>query len=133
MRRQLALGGRRCAPRRDLDHAAGDARQHYLLAAHLIQVLILMGPVPALLLLSLPRNAGIAPRSVPLPLRLAVHPIVAIIAVNAGFIVWHLTPAYDAALAQLVAVRPHAGDAAAGVAALLVADRHAVLAARREP
>ena len=74
--------------------------QHYLLAVHLIQVLILMGPVPALLLLALPRNAGIAPRSVPLPLRLAVHPIVAIIAVNAGFIVWHLTPAYDAALAS---------------------------------
>src|SRR5580700_2593407 len=74
--------------------------QHYLLAAHLVQVLILMGPVPALLLLALPRNAGIAPRSVPLPLRLAVHPIVAIIAVNAGFIVWHLTPAYDAALSS---------------------------------
>ena len=74
--------------------------QHYLLAAHLIQVLILMGPVPALLLLSLPRNGGIVPRSVPRPLRLGVHPIVAIIAVNAGFIVWHLAPAYDAALAQ---------------------------------
>ena len=74
--------------------------QHYLLAAHLVQVLILMGPVPALLLLSLPRNAGIVPRSVPLPLRLAVHPIVAIIAVNAGFILWHLAPAYDAALAH---------------------------------
>ncbi|MFZ0128837.1 MAG: cytochrome c oxidase assembly protein [Candidatus Dormiibacterota bacterium] len=74
--------------------------QHYLLAAHLIQVLILMGPVAALLLLSLPRRAGIAPRSVPLPLRLAVHPVVAIVAVNAGFIVWHLTPAYDAALAN---------------------------------
>jgi cytochrome c oxidase assembly factor CtaG len=74
--------------------------QHYLLAAHLVQVLILMGPVPALLLLSLPRNAGIAPRSVPLPLRLAVHPIVAIVAVNAGFIAWHVAPAYDAALAH---------------------------------
>src|ERR1700693_6247433 len=74
--------------------------QHYLLAAHLVQVLILMGPVPALLLLSLPRNAGIVPRSVPRPLRLAVHPIVAIVAVNAGFILWHLAPAYDAALAQ---------------------------------
>ncbi len=74
--------------------------QHYLLAAHLVQVLILMGPVSALLLLSLPRNAGIAPRSVPLPLRLAVHPIVAIIAVNAGFIAWHVAPAYDAALAH---------------------------------
>jgi putative membrane protein len=74
--------------------------EHYLLAAHLVQVLILMGPVPALLLLSLPRNAGMAPRSVPMPLRLAVHPVVAIVAVNAGFIAWHVTPAYDAALAH---------------------------------
>jgi cytochrome c oxidase assembly factor CtaG len=74
--------------------------EHYLLAAHLIQVLILMGPVPPLLLLALPTNAGISPKSVPLPLRLAVHPIAAIIAVNAGFIIWHITPAYDAALAN---------------------------------
>jgi cytochrome c oxidase assembly factor CtaG len=74
--------------------------EHYLLAAHLLQALILMGPVPALLLLSLPRNAGIAPRSVPRPLRLAVHPVVAIIALNLGFIAWHVTPAFDAALAQ---------------------------------
>jgi cytochrome c oxidase assembly factor CtaG len=74
--------------------------QHYLLAAHLLQALILMGPVPALLLLSLPRNAGIPPRSVPRPLRLAVHPVVAIIALNLGFIAWHVTPAFDAALAQ---------------------------------
>ena len=72
--------------------------QHYLLAAHLVQVLILMGPVPALLLLSLPRNAGISPKAVPLPLRLAVHPIVAIVAINAGFLIWHVTPTYDAAL-----------------------------------
>jgi cytochrome c oxidase assembly factor CtaG len=74
--------------------------QHYLLAAHLLQVLILMGPVPALLLLSLPRNAGIDPRSVPRALRLAVHPAVAIVAVNVGFIAWHVTPVYDAALAS---------------------------------
>lgn len=74
--------------------------QHYLLAAHLIQALVVMGPVPALLLLSLPRHAGIPPRSVPLPLRLAVHPAVAIIALNLGFIAWHVTPAFDAALAQ---------------------------------
>jgi cytochrome c oxidase assembly factor CtaG len=74
--------------------------QHYLLAAHLLQVLILMGPVPALLLLALPRNAGIDPRSVPRVVRLAVHPAVAIVAVNVGFIAWHVTPAYDAALAN---------------------------------
>jgi cytochrome c oxidase assembly factor CtaG len=74
--------------------------QYYLLSAHLLQVLILMGPVPALLLLSLPRNPAIAIRPVLRPLRVAVHPIVAIIAVNAGFMVWHLTSAYDAALAH---------------------------------
>jgi cytochrome c oxidase assembly factor CtaG len=74
--------------------------EHYLLSAHLMQVLILMGPVPALLLLSLPRNAGIPSHKVPRVLRLAVHPVVAIIAVNAGFIAWHVTPAFNAALAN---------------------------------
>jgi putative membrane protein len=74
--------------------------EHYLLSAHLIQALVVMGPVPALLLLSLPRNAGMPPRSVPRPLRLAVHPVVAIIALNLGFIAWHVTPAFDAALAH---------------------------------
>jgi len=76
----------------------GTLAQHYLLAAHLLQVLVLMGPIPALLLLSLPADAGISPSAVPMPIRLAVHPIVAIIAINAAFIAWHLTPAYDAAL-----------------------------------
>jgi cytochrome c oxidase assembly factor CtaG len=74
--------------------------EHYLLAAHLIQALVVMGPVPAMLLLALPREAGISPRSVPRPLRLAVHPAVAIIALNVCFIAWHLTPAFDAALAH---------------------------------
>ena len=74
--------------------------EHYLLAAHLTQALILMGPVPALLLLSLPRNARITPASVPRPVRLAVHPAAAIVALNLGFIAWHLTPAFDAALAH---------------------------------
>jgi cytochrome c oxidase assembly factor CtaG len=74
--------------------------EHYLLAAHLIQVLVLMGPVPALLLLSLPSEVRIKPRSIPLPIRLAVHPMVAIVALNATFIAWHVTPTYDAALAN---------------------------------
>jgi putative membrane protein len=74
--------------------------EHYLLAAHLIQALVVMGPVPALLLLSLPRDARIPARSVPLPLRLAVHPVVALVALNVAFIVWHLAPAFDAALAH---------------------------------
>jgi cytochrome c oxidase assembly factor CtaG len=74
--------------------------QHYLLAAHLIQVLVLMGPVPALLLLSLPPEVRMARTSIPLPLRFAVHPVVAIVALNATFIAWHVTPIYDAALAN---------------------------------
>jgi cytochrome c oxidase assembly factor CtaG len=73
---------------------------HYLLAAHLIQALIVMGPVPALLLLALPRSAGISPNALPRSLRIAVHPVVAIIALNLGFIVWHITPAFDAAIAN---------------------------------
>jgi putative membrane protein len=72
--------------------------EHYLLAAHLIQVLVVMGPVPALLLLSLPPDVGIAPASIPWPVRLVVHPAVAIVALNAVFIAWHVAPAYDAAL-----------------------------------
>jgi cytochrome c oxidase assembly factor CtaG len=74
--------------------------EHYLLAAHLIQVLVLMGPVPALLLLSLPPEVRIARTSIPLPIRLAVQPVVAIVALNATFIAWHVTPIYDAALAS---------------------------------
>lgn len=74
--------------------------EHYLLAAHLIQVIVLMGPVPALLLLSLPPDVRIAPKSIPWPLRLTVHPVVAIIALNATFIAWHVTPTYNAALAN---------------------------------
>ncbi|HEY6469516.1 MAG TPA: cytochrome c oxidase assembly protein [Candidatus Dormibacteraeota bacterium] len=74
--------------------------QHYLLAAHLVQVLILMGPVPALLLLSLPPEVRIKPNSIPLALRLTVHPVVAIVALNAAFIAWHVTPTFNAALAS---------------------------------
>jgi cytochrome c oxidase assembly factor CtaG len=74
--------------------------EHYLLAAHLIQVLVLMGPVPALLLLSLPPGVQFNRTSIPWLLRLAVHPVVAIIALNAAFIAWHVTPIFDAALAN---------------------------------
>ena len=74
--------------------------EHYLLAAHLIQVLVLMGPVPALLLLSLPPEVQLRRASIPWPLRIAVQPVVAIIALNATFIAWHVSPIYDAALAN---------------------------------
>ena len=70
------------------------------------------------------------PRPCRQPLRLAVHPVVAIVAVNAGFIAWHVTPGVRRGARQLVAVRPDAGEPAAGIAAVLVADRHSVLTAR---
>jgi len=78
----------------------GTLAEHYLLAAHLLQVLLLMGPIPALLLLSLPADTGIPRSAVPRPLRLAVPPVVAIILINVAFIAWHLTPTFDAALAN---------------------------------
>ena len=57
--------------------------QHYLLSAHLLQITILMGAIPPLLLLALPRHPDVRvpgwSRGV---LRVAVHPLTAIIAVN---------------------------------------------------
>ena len=73
--------------------------QHYLLSAHLLQVTVLMGAIPPLLLLALPRLPRVrAPGWVTKPLRLAVHPLVAIVAVNGAFFGWHLAPAYGAAM-----------------------------------
>ena len=72
---------------------------HYLLTAHLVQVTLVMGLVPPLLLLGLP-DAWRAP--VPARLRavggVLVHPVTAMIAVNVVFFGWHLTAAYDASL-----------------------------------
>ena len=73
--------------------------QHYLLSAHLLQVTILMGVVPPLLLLAMPRvPVAQPPRVIRTALRILVHPLVAIVAVNAAFFGWHTTAAYSAAM-----------------------------------
>lgn len=74
--------------------------QHYLLSAHLVQITVLMGAVPPLILLGLPGSAPRRPRPVWLRRFLAVfvHPLFAIIAVNGAFFGWHLTAPYSAAM-----------------------------------
>ena len=71
---------------------------HYLLSAHLLQITVLMGAVAPLLLLALPRHPHVAaPRWATRVLRLCVHPLPAIIAVNIAFFGWHMAAAYGAA------------------------------------
>lgn len=73
--------------------------QHYLLSAHLLQITILMGAVPPLLLLALPRYPSLrAPAWLCRVMRFLVHPLTAIIAVNAAFFCWHLADPYQAAM-----------------------------------
>jgi len=73
--------------------------QHYLLTAHLMQITLVMAVVPPLLLLSLPRYPRVAlPRTLGVLLRASIHPVTAVLAVNAAFFVWHLTGPYDAAI-----------------------------------
>ena len=74
----------------------------YLLTAHLVQITIVMGFVPPMLLLGLPRPR--APRRHPRTLAaahaIAVHPAVAIVLVNVVLFAWHDPQIYDAALAH---------------------------------
>lgn len=73
--------------------------QHYLLSAHLLQVTLLMGAIPPLLLLALPRDTRVhIPRWLRRTLRFFVHPLVAIFAVNAAFFGWHTVAPYQAAM-----------------------------------
>ncbi|MBV8526838.1 MAG: cytochrome c oxidase assembly protein [Candidatus Dormibacteraeota bacterium] len=73
--------------------------QHYLLSAHLLQVTLLMGAIPPLLLLALPRDPRVRmPRWLQRTLRVFVHPLVAIFAVNAAFFGWHTVAPYQAAM-----------------------------------
>ena len=72
---------------------------HYLLTAHLLQVTLVMGVVPPLLLAALPaRPWGRPPRSLVRAGRLLVHPVCGMLAINVAFFGWHLTGAYDASL-----------------------------------
>src|SRR5215469_1376846 len=73
--------------------------QHYLLSAHLLQITLLMGAIPPLLLLALPRDPRLhVPRWLQRVLRFFVHPLVAIFAVNAAFFGWHIVAPYQAAM-----------------------------------
>ena len=71
---------------------------HYLLTAHLVQVTLVMGFAPPLLLLALPRRLPVAPRALRLLGRIVVHPACAIVLVNLVFFGWHAPVLYDAAL-----------------------------------
>jgi putative membrane protein len=76
----------------------GTVAQHYLLSAHLLQITLVMGVVPPLLLLSLPMCPRVhVPRRLAIVLRACVHPVPAVLAVNAAFFGWHLSGPYDAA------------------------------------
>lgn len=71
---------------------------HYLLTAHLVQVTLVMGFAPPLLLLASPRTLPEAPRVVRMAGRVLVHPACAIVLVNLVFFGWHAPVLYDAAL-----------------------------------
>ena len=71
---------------------------HYLLTAHLVQITLVMGFAPPLLLLALPRTLPAAPRGLRLLGRVLVHPACAIVLVNLVFFGWHAPVLYDAAL-----------------------------------
>jgi putative membrane protein len=72
---------------------------HYLLTAHLLQITLVMGVIPPLILLALPNRARVAsPRLLRRVARVLVHPVSGITAINVAFFVWHATPAYDASL-----------------------------------
>jgi putative membrane protein len=72
---------------------------HYLLTAHLLQITLVMGVIPPLLLIALPAECRVRlPGALLRVGRLLVHPICGILAINVAFFGWHLTGAYDASL-----------------------------------
>jgi cytochrome c oxidase assembly factor CtaG len=72
---------------------------HYLLTAHLVQITLVMGMIPPLLLLALPNQCSVTvPGGLARVARLLVHPVSGILAINVAFFGWHLTGAYDASL-----------------------------------
>ncbi len=73
---------------------------HYLLTAHLLQVTLVMGFAPPLLLLALPRTLPTVPRPLRIAGRIAVHPGCAIVMVNLVFFGVHAPVLYDAALRE---------------------------------
>lgn len=72
----------------------------YLLSAHLLQVIVVMGFVPPLLLLGLPAGQHDWPSPVRLAGDVGVHPAVALLLVNAVFFGWHAPWLYNASLSH---------------------------------
>jgi cytochrome c oxidase assembly factor CtaG len=72
---------------------------HYLLTAHLVQITLVMGVVPPLLLLALPDRPLVRlPAVLRRIARAMVHPLTGIVAINVAFFAWHAGPLYDASL-----------------------------------
>ncbi|MEO8899443.1 MAG: cytochrome c oxidase assembly protein [Candidatus Dormibacter sp.] len=72
---------------------------HYLLTAHLLQITLVMGVIPPLILLALPdRSPLVLPPVIRRAARALVHPASGMIAINAAFFTWHVGPVYDASL-----------------------------------
>lgn len=72
---------------------------HYLLTAHLLQITLVMGVIPPLILLALPdRSRLVLPGVVRRIARVLVHPASGITAINVAFFAWHVGPVYDASL-----------------------------------
>ena len=97
-RRLLAAGSGLAALAVALLSPLATLADHYLLTAHLVQVTLVMGFAPPLLLLGLPARLPAAPRPLRLLGRALVHPACAIVLVNAVFFGWHAPVLYDAAL-----------------------------------
>jgi putative membrane protein len=74
--------------------------EHYLLTFHLVQVTLVMGFAPPLVLLALPPGGPALPRPVRRVACVLVHPAVAIVAVNLVFFGWHAPVLFNAALAH---------------------------------
>jgi cytochrome c oxidase assembly factor CtaG len=70
----------------------------YLLSAHLLQVIVVMGFAPPLLLLGFPAGHRHWPSPVRLAGDVAVHPAVALLLVNAVFFGWHAPLLFNASL-----------------------------------
>jgi putative membrane protein len=73
---------------------------HYLLSAHLLQVLVVMGFVPPLLLLGMPAGHHRWPAPLRLAGDVAVHPAVALLLVNGVFFGWHAPVLFNASLSH---------------------------------
>jgi putative membrane protein len=71
---------------------------HYLLTAHWIQLILVMGVVPPLLLLGLPDRGFRLPAWLRGCARVLVHPVSGMIAINAAFVAWHVPGAYELSL-----------------------------------